>query len=156
MATEPRDLTETEMGTILLAHGTAEMQFDVEATMSSVVPEPHYEIAALGLAIDGREAVREMYRRLLAGNRNRNIQAAPRAHAAGQNTLLQEAHVTFDDAGGRRVSGLYVVVVQFDPARGQIIGERMYTDPHFTQMWRENLGEDFIDVPGVSVMGAAA
>jgi hypothetical protein len=145
------DLTEAEMGAILLAHGTAEMEFDVEATMATVVPEPHYEIAHLGWAIDGWDAVHEMYKRLISGNRTRNIEGAPpRVSGVARNTLVHESTVTFDSLKGERVTGLYTVIVAFDPDRKQVIGERMYIDPVFGQLWAENLGEDFANVPGVS------
>lgn len=145
-----KELTQAEMEPVLLAHGMAEMEFDVDKTMLTVVPNPHYEIGALGLAIDGRDAVYEMYRRLLAANRKRDIQAAPRISGAAKNTLMQEAYVSFKNAKGERVTGVYLVLVEFDPERKQIIGERMYGDAVWNQMWAENLGEDFADFPGVS------
>jgi hypothetical protein len=146
------DLTVEEMGAILAAHGMAEIELDLAATMATVVPDPHYELPALDLAIDGWDAVQEMYRRLLLGNRHRNLQPAgnPRIVAAARNALINEARASFDDAQAQRVTGQYMVVVDFDPVLKQVIGERMYTDTVFTAMWAENLGPDFIDVPGVS------
>jgi hypothetical protein len=78
------------------------------------------------------------------------MEVRERIGAAGKNTLLQEADIWFNNARGERVSGVYSVMVEFDPERKQIIGERMYSDPVFGQMWLENLGDDFINVPGVS------
>lgn len=144
------ELTQAEMGPILFAHGMAEMRFDVEEAMMTVVPEPHYEISVLNLAIDGREAVREMYRRLLAANRNRNLQIKVRVDSAGKNTLMQEAYASFDNGKGERVTGIYMTVVEFDPERKQIVGERMYGESVWTQLWAESLGDDFMNVPGVS------
>ncbi|WP_176594351.1 hypothetical protein [Sphingobium sp. EM0848] len=143
-------LTRAEMEEILFAHGKAELEFDVDATMATVVPEPHYEIPFLGMAIDGWDAVHEMYRRLIPGNKNRNIEYRQRVDAIGDNILLNEAYVTFDTPEGERVTGLYMVLVEFDPHLKKVVGERIYTDPVFGRMWIENLGDDFIDLPGVS------
>lgn len=145
-----QELTKSEMEPILFAHGMAEMKFDVEETMQTVVPEPHYEIATLGLAIDGWDAVVEMYRRLLGGNRTRDFQVKVRVDTVGTNTLIQEAYVSFKNPKGERVAGIYVSVVEFDPVQKKIIGERIYGDAVWGQLWTENLGEDFADVPGVS------
>jgi hypothetical protein len=145
-----KELTQAEMEPILLAHGMAEMGFDVDETLVTVVPDPHYEIGGIGLAIDGREAVREMYRRLLADNRNRDIQVDTRVDTVGKNTLMQEARVSFNNSKGERVTGLYLSVVEFDPRRKQILGERIYGDAVWSQLWAESLGGDFADFPGVS------
>lgn len=145
-----QELTKSEMEPILFAHGMAEMKFDVEETMQTVVPDPHYEIAFLDLRVDGREAVVEMYRRLLAGNQTRDFRIQVRVDTVGRNTLMQEAYVSFLKLDGERVTGLYLSVVEFDPVRKQIIGERIYGDAVWGQLWRENLGHDFGDVPGVS------
>lgn len=145
-----QELTKGEMEPILFAHGMAELQFDVEETMRTVASEPHYEIAYLDLAVDGREAVIEMYRRLLAGNRTRDFQVKVRVDTIGKNTLMQEAYVSFKNLKGERVTGIYLSVVEFDPAEKKILGERMYGDAVWGQLWLENLGADFADVPGVS------
>jgi hypothetical protein len=70
--------------------------------------------------------------------------------AVAKNALVNEAFVSFDNAKGERVTGQYLVVVEFDPELHKVIGERMYMDPVFGQMWVENLGEGFTELPGVS------
>jgi hypothetical protein len=145
-----QELTRSEMEPILFAHGMAELRFDPDETMETVVPDPHYEIIGLGLAVDGRETVHEMYRRLLAGNRTRDFQVKVRVDTAGRNTLMQEAYVSFNNLEGERETALYLMVVEFDPVLKQIIGERVYGDAAWTRLWAENLGEDFADVPGVT------
>lgn len=149
-------LSRTAMEAILFAHGKAELDFDVDATMATVVADPHYEIACLGLAVDGWDAVTEMYRRLLAGNRGRNIAAEERASALAGNTLMSEARVWFDSRTGDRACGHYLIVVSFDPVLHKVIGERIYTDPVFGRLWAENLGADFADLPGVSPIARTA
>lgn len=150
------ELTKKQMEEILLAHEIAELEQDIEATMATVTPDPHYELASLGWAVDGTDAVRETYRRILPYNRARDVAAEMRVHAVASNTLLREAYVTFDTVEGERVTGLYLVVMAFDPHLKLISGERMYMDPVFGKMMSEQLGADFGDLPGVSRISATA
>jgi len=145
-----KELSIQEMQQILYAHGMAELEFDVDATMATVVPNPHYEIAHLGLAIDGWDAVLEMYKRLIPGNKGRDLQYRQRVDTASTNTLISEAYVSFNDSKGERVNGFYIVAVEFDPVLKKVVGERMYTDEAFGRLYAENLGADFADVPGVT------
>ena len=145
------ELTKKEMEEVLLAHEIAELEQDVEATMATLAPDPHYELAGLGLAIDGEDAVRETYRRILPDS-GRDVAAERRVHAVAANTLLREAFMTFNTLEGERVTGLYLVVMAFDSERKLISGERMYMDPLFAQMMREQLGPDFESLPGVSLI----
>ncbi|MGU3498754.1 hypothetical protein [Mycobacterium sp. C31M] len=142
-------MTLEEMEAVLLAHEIAELEQDIDATMATVVPDPHYELSALGWIIDGQAAVREMYRRILPVD-HRDVAAEKRIHATSENTLLREAVMSFNNLEGKRVSGLYLVVLAFDPDLKLISGERMYMDPLFGQMMSEQLGADFGEVPGVS------
>ncbi|MGW4125430.1 hypothetical protein [Nocardia sp. NPDC004711] len=148
-------LSKKQMEEILLAHEIAELEMDVEATMATLTPNPHYELASLGLAVDGTDAVRETYRRILP-NRGRNVAAEKRVHAVADNTLLREAFMSFNTLEGERVTGLYLVVMAFDPDLKLISGERMYMDPNFAKMMSEQLGPDFGDLPGVSKIGDSA
>lgn len=147
-----RELTKKEMEEILLVHEIAELEMDVEATMATLAPNPHYELASLGWAIDGEDAVRETYRRILP-NRGRDVAAEKRVHAMAANTLLREAFMSFNSLEGERLTGLYLVVMAFDPELKKISGERMYMDPNFGKMMAENLGPDFGGLPGVSRIG---
>ncbi|NMO03527.1 hypothetical protein HH308_20125 [Gordonia sp. TBRC 11910] len=149
------ELSKKEMEEILLVHEIAELEMDVEATLATLAPNPHYELASLGLAIDGIDAVRETYRRILP-NQSRDVAAEKRVHAVASNTLLREAHMSFNNLDGERVNGLYLVVMAFDPALKLISGERMYMDPNFGKMMSEQLGPDFESLPGVSRIDASA
>jgi hypothetical protein len=150
------ELTKKEMEAVLLAHEIAELEEDIDATMATLAPNPHYELATLGLAFDGHAAVREAYSRILPGNRKRNVAAEMRVHAIARNTLIREAYVSFDNSAGERVNGQYLVVMSFDPVAKLIAGERMYMDPNFAAMMTEQLGPDFASLPGVSKMTDSA
>ncbi|GEE01684.1 hypothetical protein nbrc107696_21300 [Gordonia spumicola] len=148
------DLTKKEMEEILLAHEIAELEQDVEATMATLVENPHYELVFFGLQVDGRDAIREVYKRIL--NDAGGVAAEKRVHAVAPNTLIREAHMTFTDDDGERINGLYLVVMSFDPETKKISGERMYQDPNFAGLMAKNLGPDFENLPGVSRIGDSA
>ncbi|MEZ0364857.1 hypothetical protein ACAG26_14295 [Mycobacterium sp. pUA109] len=150
------EMTKKEMEEILLAHEKGELEEDLDATMATLVDNPHYELPTLGYAFDGYDAVREAYSRIMPGTRNRNVAAKMRVHAIDSNTLVREAHVSFNASSGERVNGNYIVVMSFDPEQRLISGERMYMDTNFAQMMSENLGPDFADVPGVTKLSDVA
>ncbi|MCV7193097.1 hypothetical protein [Mycolicibacterium brumae] len=143
------DLTKKEIEAILLEHEIAELEEDIDRTMATLSPNPHYELATLGLAFEGHEAVRLAYSKILPGNRHRNVAAEMRIHAIAANTLVREAHVSFTKDDGERVTGQYLVVMSFDPETKLISGERMYMDPNFAEMFKQNLGPDFEKQPGI-------
>lgn len=142
-------MSKKEMEEILLEHEIAELEMDVERTMATLVDNPQYELPGIGVAISGTEAVRETYRRIMRTVVDRDVAAEMRVHAVAENTLIREACVSFNLASGERVTGLYCVIMSFDPEQRKITGERMYMDPNFAAYMREQVGEDFEDVPGV-------
>ena len=150
------EMTKNEMEEILLAHEKGELEEDLDATMATLVDNPHYELPTLGYAFDGYDAVREAYSRIMPGTRSRNVAAKMRVHAIDSNTLVREAHVSFTSSSGERVNGNYIVVMSFDPEERLISGERMYMDTNFAKMMSENLGPDFKDVPGVTKLSDVA
>lgn len=144
-----KELTFEEMEDILLAHEKAELEEDLEATMATVSPNPHYEFPTFGWAADGTGAVREHYRRVLPNTSKLNIAAEKRVHGAAANTLIREAWVSFN-LDGERLTGMYLVVITFDPDLKLIEGERMYADTNFQKVMARDLGADYGDFPGVS------
>ncbi|MFD4351599.1 hypothetical protein ACFWPX_03530 [Nocardia sp. NPDC058518] len=143
------------MEDILLAHEKAELEQDIEATMATVSPNPHYEFPNFGWAADGTGAVREHYRRVLPNTGKYDIAAEKRVHASASNTLIREAWVSFT-LEGERYTGMYLVVISFDADLKLISGERLYTDSNFAKVMGEDLGDDYGDVPGVSRIDASA
>lgn len=140
-------LTLAQMEELLGIHEEAEFNLDIDATMATLADNPVYEFPALGWHIEGRDAVRETYRRLLYGGDERNIWAEKRVHATAENTLCREAYVYFDTDAGR-VTGRYFASIVFEGNR--ILGERMFMDTAFAEAMAEILGPDFGDIPGVS------
>ncbi|MBN8847127.1 MULTISPECIES: hypothetical protein [unclassified Sphingomonas] len=146
-----KDLTRKEMEDLLLEHEIAELEYDLDRTMATLVSNPHFELPTLGLAIDGWEGVKAMYSHfLMKGGRERNMQAVARIIAEARNTLMREAWVSYDNLEGKRVTGVYMVVVEFDPELKKIVGERMYADTIYTDLLKELFGENIGSLPGSS------
>lgn len=140
-------LTLEQMEALLAEHEMAEFNLDLDGTMATLVDNPVYELPALGWHIEGQEAVRETYRRLLVGSDKGNMWADKRVHAVSGNSLCREAYVYIDTPKGR-VTGQYFVTLIFEGDK--ILGERMYMDTTFAAAMADILGPDFGDVPGVS------
>src|SRR5262245_41569311 len=62
-----QEMTKKEMEAVLLAHEKGELEEDLDATMATLVDNPHYELPTLGFAFDGYDAVREAYSRIMPG-----------------------------------------------------------------------------------------
>jgi hypothetical protein len=137
-----------QMEKLYNAHAAAEYVSDLEATMATVVADPHYEWPTLGWRIDGRDAVREMYRRILPATKERNMTGETRLQAVAADALVTELYVSFDTATGERFTTQSMVVMVFGD--GLIVGERTYADESFGRVILDYLGGDFGEVPGVS------
>ncbi|WP_218036716.1 hypothetical protein [Sphingobium sp. EM0848] len=124
--------------------------------MATLVPNPHFELCFMGLAVDGWDAVREMYSRMLfRGGEERNLQADARIVMVDNNHIVREALISFDNDEGQRATGLYNVVVEFDPELKKIKGERMYGDLTYGQFMTKIIGEDLAQMPGVTEISAS-
>jgi hypothetical protein len=141
------NMTLDEMEALLARHEEAEFALDLDATMATLGDNPVYELPALGWHIEGQEAVREMYRRMLPGGEDLNMWAEKRVHALDDSSLCREAYVYWDGPDGR-TTGRYMAVIAFEDDR--IAGERLYMCDRFAIAMAGVLGADFGDVPGVS------
>jgi hypothetical protein len=144
------DLTLEEMEEILYRHEMAELSKDIEATMATVVANPHYEFPSWGWAADGVEAVREHYRRALADIDRGDPASKMRVHGVGPNTLFREASFSFNRENGERVTGQYLTVIEFDPVERKVKSERQYGDSLFAEYLAPHCGPDYGEIPGVS------
>lgn len=139
-------MTLEHMEAVLNAHETAEFNNDLEAVMATLVDNPVFELPAVGLRLEGQDAIREMYRRFLGAGDKLNIWADRRVHAISDNELVREAFVYFDTPEGR-VTGQYCVVLTFEGDK--LVGERFYMDSSFAEVMGEALG-DILTLPGVT------
>ena len=148
------DLTLREMEDILYQHEICEMNKDIDATMKTVVDSPHYEFPTGGWAADGVDAVREHYRRAFADVDRLDIASQQRVHGAGPNTLFREASFSFNGPDGERLTGQYLVAIEFDPEQRKIKSERQYGDTIFHKFIGPHVGADYGDVPGVTPLNS--
>lgn len=144
------DLTPEEMEEILYLHEIREASLDVDATMETVVDNPHYEFPSGQWAADGQEAVREHYRRALPAGVTTDAASAKRVHGVGPNTLFREATFSFTNEKGERRTGQYMTVIEFDPETKKIKSERQYGDTIFHEFLAPHIGPDYGDTPGVT------
>lgn len=145
------ELTLEEMEAILAAHEVAELAQDIDATMETVVPDPFYEFPSAQVRLDGEEAVRDFYGRLLAAGNQGRVASKKRVHGMGPNTLFREAWISFDTESGERVTGQYMAVIEFDPVLRKIKSERQYGDSIFSQLFLDpHVGPEYRDRPGVT------
>ncbi|MCV7065913.1 hypothetical protein H7H51_09610 [Mycolicibacterium farcinogenes] len=140
-------LTLQQMEELLSIHETAEFNLDIDATMATLVDHPVYELPTLNWHIEGWDAVKELYRRMLHGGDVRNFWADKRTHAITPGSLIREAWVYFDTDEGVRTTGSYNVVMEFEGDK--ILAERMFMDASFAKTMASVLGPDFGDIPGV-------
>lgn len=140
---EPVDVDQiNRLQAALFQHGLMELEQDLDGTMATVVADPHYELVNVGWRVDGREAVRELYRRMYAGPQPLSTEGT--VLGASPNSLCYQVSVEFEPA----VVSRDLTVLTFE---GDLVAsEVFYTDPSFTKVMREALGDDFEDVPGVS------
>ena len=145
----PTEMTFDEMENAFFKHEEFELAYDLEGTMTTLIDVPRYELPVLGLRIEGKKAATELYTRMLVGGEKRAMWAEKRfSHATAPNVLVREAYVWFNTNDGERGKGQYIVVIAFED--GKIAGERMYFDEAYAKVMAEEIGDDFIDFPGVS------
>lgn len=132
---------------VIHAHAAAEFANDVEATMATVCENPWYELVGLGLLLEGREAVREWYRRSLPAMTEREVVGEPRVDGIAPDTMMSEYYVCVTVGGVvTKCRCLAVISLEGDLFKG----ERIYSDPFLSELWAKDLGDDFDKVPGVT------
>lgn len=133
-------------------HAEAEFVGDIDTTMATVSDHPVFEWGCMDMRIEGQAAVREVYLRLFVGLMPKMVEAGRRMFAFGENTLWFESifGIVEDDGIVRKHSSLAVVNFEVDPIK--IAGEYTYGSPGFVAHARAAMGEDVMDIPGVSVL----
>jgi ketosteroid isomerase-like protein len=142
-----KSLSADEMLAVFMVHATAEFAGDVDTTMETVAEHPVFEWAPLNLRIEGRDAVREMYSRVMSRTVHKHI-LSQRALAFGENVITVEYVLTVREPDKEDVHTAVMTVLGFEGDK--IWAERTYTHPAFAEHLREGLGEDFDSFPGVS------
>ena len=135
-------------------HSDAEMSCQLDATMDTVAPEPVYELWPRGLRIAGRDAVADFYRRQMDAFIPRIVGGERHSAAFGERVVVFEDSVEISREDGPPLKLRITSVVEYDEASGLLQGERLYLDDAFAAIFDDVLGPDFLDVPGVTRVGA--
>lgn len=142
-------LTHAEMAALMARHDAAEAIGDVAAVMETVCSEPRYEFQPLGYHIRSREAVAEMYRRLLPSQKDVVKGAKIMNRWFSDNGYAVEYEFNIVDVTGRPL--VSHVIVAFDFEDRLVQAERVFLGPEHSETVKRALGSDFVTVPGVTV-----
>lgn len=135
------------MEAALAAHAQFEVDKDLDGTMSTVSADPHYEYVTLGWRVDGRDAVREAYRRSLLIPDDQILSLTTRLLSVTDNMVCSEGFMERKTPQGA-ITTRHATILSFE---GDLVSaEWIYLDPYETKALGDALGDDFADFPGVS------
>lgn len=133
------------------AHAEPEFAIDLDAIMATVVDDPMYEFHPLGFRIEGVAAVREMYARLLPVYMATVRRAELRCKSYGDDFIIAEYKFMIRQPGNVWLPAYRMGIMEF-AEDGRVTSERDYFSPAQGDMVRDALRDDFVDVPGVTVI----
>jgi hypothetical protein len=142
----PREVIEQRLAT----HLGAEVELDVDATVASMAAEPWWENVALGFRASGRDAVRELYTRVIADFIPRLENFEEITTSFGDTQAVVEHLFTMRMPDGQVRTGRHLAIAVFDD--GEMVGERVYCDAVVAELFRYAMREDWFDVPGVTAL----
>jgi hypothetical protein len=129
------------------AHAQAERILSLADTMHTVSADPVYELHPAGYRLSGRTAVSEYYRRTFHGYLDRIVDSQHRTTSFGDSYLVVEGVHTLRAHDEDLMCRSIAVLVVED---GLVSAERVYMDDAGWAVVAEALGDNFIDVPGVT------
>ena len=144
-----RELSQEEMVGLMAEHDAAEATGDVAATMKTVCANPSYEFQPLGYHIRSREAVAEMYRRLLPSQREVVRGAKIKNRWFSRDGYVVEFEFDIADSSGAPFKSHVMVAFVFED--GLVKAERVFLGPKHAELVKSALGTDFTRLPGISV-----
>lgn len=155
MATAQNDATSSAMLEIAQEHERLELLFEFERLMDTLVDRPVYYWFPRGVRIEGRSAVLEMYRRLqpMIAALGESIDAGTRAmdyFAVGADQIAAEVQFDYRLSTGVKRRVRIAAFVPFEG--GRMVGETQYVDRYLAEEIDRLLGDDFADLPGVSLL----
>jgi len=149
------DLAPERMAELAMQHEQYEFEQDVDKIMATLVDQPVFEFFPQGFRVEGRDAVRKMYERLVVSilpqlDTRKEVQTRDiKGFACGESALLAEIEddFVFPDGSTKRIR--MAATVHFD---GEAIhGETTYLDADLATVFDSVLWTpDFIALPGVS------
>jgi hypothetical protein len=153
-----RGLSPERMMELLAEHEKYEFDNDLDRVMATLVEHPVYELHPQKLRIEGRDAVREFYRRVLPEFVNSGLlkprDAKPtrnlKSLVFGDSYLMSEMHDELKLSDGNTTRVRVMGFADFED--GKILGERLFSDYDLAEWLDSLLGPDFVDVPGVTTI----
>jgi hypothetical protein len=143
------ELTPERMLKLCERHGRYEYAIDLDGTMSTIGPDPVWEVHPFGIRIVDRESVRHAYKYQLEHIVPRIIGSDLRSVAYGDHCCLRESTYLLSMPDGRETQGGNVIVFEFDD-NGLISSERGYTTGFMTALVDTCFPSSVWDLPGVS------
>jgi hypothetical protein len=143
-------LTHQEMLALMEKHDAAEAVADVAGTMATVSANPCWEFHPLGYYIRGREALTEMYNRMLHSQADAVKGAVRKNFWFNDEGYVVEFEFDIVTVDGKPHKSHVVVAFQFED--GLVQAERVFMGTEHAEVVRRALGEDFINLPGVEVV----
>jgi hypothetical protein len=132
---------------MLRAHVAGELAGDLDATMAPLSDDPVWRIP--GYSLEGREAVRAMYKMALKAQPAGYVKEILRALDDPEVTFWGETHCVIEYSDAYPLHRGQILVVHFDGDR--VAGEHGYqTTPDQIEWFREGLGAALESVPGVT------
>jgi hypothetical protein len=142
-------LTPERMLKLREEHGRYEYAIDLDGTMSTIGPDPVWEVHPLGIRIVDRESVRVAYKYQLEHIVPCIIGSNLRSVAYGDHCCLRESTYLLRMPDGRVAKGGNVIIFEFDE-NGFISSERGYTAGFMTTLVDTCFPSSVWDLPGVS------
>jgi hypothetical protein len=122
---------------------------DIDAVMASVASNPVWVFEPNGYIVTGHAAVRESYRRLIAGFFPSILPGENHGQWFSQDGMVSEDDIVLQLPGGGQLVARVTSVLVFD---GDLLAsERVYLGHGLAPYVRAALGPDFGQLPGVTV-----
>lgn len=142
------EMTPARMLALMNHHAGCEYERDLDGVMATVSGEPMWEFHPLGLRIEGRAAVQEMYEHLLDGLLPFIVGSAPRVVGYDDGILIREASYRIRHPDGGEVTGQSAIVFEF-ASDGLLLSERVYASGALVNLVESCFPESFRSRPGV-------
>lgn len=138
----------TNLIDVLERHRKGEQSGDLDLVMSTIVrSEPKWELYPLGVGVYTIEGVRELYRRLIPLFTNVIVNETIESMWVDDRSIATELIHEMDMGKGEILKLPVVGILRF--REGLVCGETVYMTQAESEIFMNNLGQDFFYIPGV-------
>ncbi|HET6736303.1 nuclear transport factor 2 family protein [Mycobacterium sp.] len=136
-------------------HTECEVRADWDGCMATMSADPYYLHYPLGLRVSGRDAVLEMWKRMVAtAEFGDAVTSSTIRHWIVDESVIVVFEWDVDDGDGQKRKKCSFAEFRF--AGGLIESETIFGDNDVDALTREALGGDFLRLPGVEPLEEAA